>query len=119
MIESRPEYFAGWLLLAVTLFIGIWRGGHCETTACEMLRCTDAQLIGTISGKGRCDINYASAQELLTLPGMTTNLVALIIERRQHTPFTQTDEVRQLPGLTPAQLLQILPLLSLETPYAQ
>jgi hypothetical protein len=47
------------------------------------------------------DINTASREELMRIPGMTVLLAAMIIDRRSAVPFTDLSELLLLDGLTP------------------
>ena len=60
---------------------------------------------------GKVDLNYATAAELQTLPGIDAATAAAIVAAR---PFAGSHELLRLPGVTPATLKEIFPLIVVE-----
>lgn len=48
------------------------------------------------------DVNTASIEELVTIPGITTGLAHHIIMYREHHPFNSIEELRNVEGMTPS-----------------
>jgi competence protein ComEA len=63
----------------------------------------------------RIELNSASSDDLLLLPGIGPSLAERIIEhRRQHGTFRHVDELRAVPGIGPATLQRLRPLVYVE-----
>ena len=48
------------------------------------------------------DVNTASIEELVTIPGITTGLAYHIVMYREHHPFNSIEELRKVEGMTPS-----------------
>ncbi len=58
----------------------------------------------------RIDLNWATLGELILLPGVGDQLAARILKVRDKRRFLNVDELRQVPGMGPATLERIRPL---------
>jgi competence protein ComEA len=69
---------------------------------------------GSVQGTdGRLDINTASADQLMTLPGIGEKLAQSIIDYRSiHGPFTRIGQLLQIEGLGAGKLDGILDLIT-------
>jgi len=70
------------------------------------------QIIGESGESGRqVDINRADSNELQTLPGIGPSLAASIIAyRTREGPFARVDDLTNVPGIGPAKMRQLAPL---------
>lgn len=85
------------------------------------------RILNTAAENRGVNINAASREELMTLPGIGEHLAGLIIQTREQQPFFFLEDLRQVPGIGekrlaalrglayvnfPAEALSQLPLLS-------
>ncbi len=65
-------------------------------------------------GAGRVDVNRATEAELDALPGIGPALARRIVEyRRTHGPFRRVEDLLEVPGIGPAKLQALRPLIVL------
>lgn len=63
------------------------------------------------------DINQASEAELLALPDLGPQSARRIVEfREQHGPFEKPDDLRRVPGIGPATMRTLRPMVSVSDP---
>jgi DNA uptake protein ComE-like DNA-binding protein len=71
---------------------------------------------GAEVGTHRVDVNSASFEELVTLPGIGPAIAQRIIEARQARPFRRPQELMRVNGIGRAKMLRLLPYVSTDAP---
>lgn len=69
------------------------------------------------SRAGPVELNRATVEELMELPGIGPVLAERIVAfREQHGPFTSVEDLLQVPGIGEATLEALRPLVTVEPP---
>ena len=70
-----------------------------------------------LSRAGPLDLNRATVEELMGLPGIGPALAARIVAfREEHGPFTSVEELLQVPGIGEATLEALRPYVTVQPP---
>ncbi|MFO0940243.1 MAG: helix-hairpin-helix domain-containing protein [Pirellulales bacterium] len=65
----------------------------------------------------KVDINQASEAELMALPDLGPQVARRIVEfREQHGPFEKADDLRRVPGIGPATMRTLRPMVTASDP---
>src|SRR5207302_1288369 len=106
----RPTLVSGWRRLAL-LTLPLLLGGGVIVGALALHTSTPAALTtpaaaGSISG-AKADLNTATAEELATIPGFTSDLAAAVVaQREQFGPFNSIRELVTVLGMGAAEYAQ-------------
>ncbi len=71
---------------------------------------------GSVIGQHRVELNSASEEELMSLPGIGPALAKRIIEERTARPFESTSDLERVKGIGPASLKRLLPHVRVQRP---
>ncbi len=81
---------------------------------------SDGPVVDLTSSPSAVDLNLATAAELTDLNGVGPEIAALIVEHRERIGgFTSVDQLTDVPGIGPAKLAELRPLLSATTDSQQ
>ncbi len=75
-----------------------------------------AQTVLPERSEGKININAASAEELMTLPGIGRGMAEKIIETREKNPFYFIEDIKNVPGIGDRRMEQLRPYITVGAP---
>jgi competence protein ComEA len=119
--EEYRERLADYELTAASKRLGIWKKTDWDRIAedRQVERADEAEISSTLSPpvpSDGIDLNSASRDELMALPGVGEVLAVRIIEGRAEGPYLSADDLRRIKGIRAATIEAISPSLRFTVP---